>query len=112
MKTLPQTFLQKVEKIIQENITKKALFQLLGETLNLSASQIYRKIKKQTGVSPSIYIRQKRLEQAHLLIQTSELSISEIAAWVGFQSLAYFSRCFSKYYGYSPMILRQQTISR
>lgn len=106
MKTLPKTFLQIVDETIKEHLDKKDLLRILEKRLQLSSSQVYRKIKQQTEHSPSIYIRHKRLEQAHLWIVQSDLSITRIAGLVGFRQLTYFSRCFVKFYGYAPSFLR------
>lgn len=108
MKTLPKTFIQQVNQIIDQHLDDKQLLQLLEKKCQLSSSQIYRKIKQKTGHSPSIHVQHKRLQQAHLWIQQSDVTIAEIAKMVGFRQLAYFSRCFSKFYGYSPISLRKE----
>ena len=43
-----------------------------------------------------------RMQKAHDLLRDNTLSISEVAYACGFESLAYFSRSFKKYYGVSP----------
>ncbi len=106
MKKLPKSFLQKIDTLINLHLSAVDLRSILTQHLHLSPSQIYRKIKKQTGHSPSIYIRKKRLAVAHQWILETEASITEIAFSTGFQSLAYFSRCFLTEFGYSPTSLR------
>ena len=90
----PPSFMDRVDAYVLEHLAIKDLLSLLSEQLNLSKTQIYRKIKHKTGVSPSIYIRQKRLAIAHQWLLDTDLTISEIAHAVGFQRLSYFSRCF------------------
>ena len=101
------TFLQKVDQIISNNLKNPKLPAMLSKELNRSPSQIYRKIRQQTGVSPSVYIRQKRLAQAHEWIKETEETLTLIAQAVGFQHLSYFSRCFRQEYGYTPSSLRK-----
>jgi len=103
---LPPTFLQKIDTFLIENLTAFDFLSLLSIHLRLSKSQIYRKIKQKTGVSPSVYIRQKRLSIAYQWLLETDATISEIAAAVGFRNLSYFSRCFSDYFGYPPSGLR------
>lgn len=102
----PLTFLERVDEIILTHISNPNMLSLLSEQLQLSKSQVYRKIKKRTQLSPSIYIRQKRLAIAHDWLRTTDAPISEIAQQVGFKQVAYFSRCFSGFYGVSPSALR------
>ena len=90
-------FMEKLDQLIITNLSNEAFcIADLERHLLLSSSQIYRKIKEQTGHSPSVYIRNQRLKYAEELMLQSDLSLSEIAYRVGFNGLSYFSRCFSK----------------
>ena len=74
----------------------------ISEAMGLSRPQFYRKIKSITGQSPSIYIRNLRLQKAQELLKNTQLNISEVAYAVGFKDLSYFSRSFSEEFGISP----------
>lgn len=106
MKT-PPTFINQVDDLIRKHPGNTELLGLLSAHFQLSTSQVYRKIKRNTGMSPSIYIRQKRLAIAKELIENSDLPLTEIARRVGFRQLPYFSRCFSVYYGTTASSLRK-----
>ena len=109
MVVIPPTFLDQVDTLIHENINNEELStDQLAELLYLSSSQVYRKIKQKTGHSPSVYIRNKRLETSYYLIERSDLILSEIAYSMGFSCLSYFSKSFSAYYGYPPSQLRKR----
>ena len=100
-------FLDRMDTVITQNIDNENFCVAdLRHHLLMSDSQIYRKVKKQAGCSPSVYIRRKRLGCAYDLILQSDLSLSEISYQVGFNGLSYFSRCFSKFYGVTPSSLR------
>lgn len=106
--SLEERFIDRLNQVIDDNIANESFnVNDLSTFLFLSNSQIFRKIKDKTGLSPSNYILRKRLEQAMQLIQQTNLSISEIAYQVGFNSASYFSRCFSDVYGYPPSSLRK-----
>lgn len=97
----------RVEAVVLENLDNERFCVAdLESNLLMSSSQIYRKIKKKTGLSPSVFIRNIRLHYARELILQSDLSLSEIAFKVGFNGLSYFSRCFMDYYQYRPSSLR------
>lgn len=106
---LPPTFLEKANNIIQKNLDNENFsVEQLAELLHLSSSQVYRKIKYHSGLSPSVYIRNIRLEQSRQLIEHSELSLSEITCRVGFSCLSYYSRCFSAYFGFPPSFFKRK----
>ena len=74
----------------------------LARELEVSRSELYRRIKKKEQKSASQFIREIRLERALELLNAEEHSITEIAYMVGFNSPTYFSTCFKEYFGYSP----------
>lgn len=104
----PSKFMEQVKQLILAHLHDETFgVQALSAALALSHSQVYRKIKSKTDLTPSLFIRKVRLEKAHELIEESDELIATIAYQVGFKSLAYFSRCFTKQYGYSPSSLRK-----
>ncbi|MCB0839897.1 MAG: helix-turn-helix transcriptional regulator, partial [Bacteroidetes bacterium] len=74
----------------------------ISKEMGLSRAQFYRKVKTLTGQSPSVYIRNLRLQKAQELLKSTQLNISEVAYAVGFKDLSYFSRSFSEEFGISP----------
>lgn len=97
-------FVQKVVTYIQENIENSDLnVETLSSNLFLSRSQMYRKIKSLTGLSPNEFIRRIRLERARTLLnEDRNMNISEVAFKVGFLSASYFTRCYKKQFGELP----------
>ena len=96
-------FTQKLFGIIEKNISNPDLnIDLLSSELGLSRSNLYRKLKAVTELSPTELIRNKRLEIAAKLLLESSYTISEVAVYTGFNSHAYFTSCFKNFYGYSP----------
>ena len=97
------SYIEKVEKIILSNVEDENFsIHTLAKELHLSRSQMYRKIKALTGMSPAIYIRHIRLQKAKELLLSSHLGISEIAYRVGFKTPVYFSQVFKETFGVSP----------
>ena len=89
---------------IEENIDDSDLnvTKLLRVT-SMSRSTLHRKLTTKAGMSATAFIRYIRLMKAHsLLIDHSEMTVSEIAFDVGFTSLSYFSRKFTQLFGASP----------
>jgi AraC-like DNA-binding protein len=70
--------------------------------LGYSKSQLYRKMISITGKSPNTFLKEYRLNKALNLLNRQVGNISEIAFETGFNSPAYFSKCFSEVYGVLP----------
>ncbi len=107
---IDEEFLKKVIQYIETNIENTELtVDLLAQNMNLSRSQVYRKIKALTDLTANEFIRQIRLKKALQLLSEGSLNISEIAYSVGFSSQSYFTRSFKEYYGKSPSDLKGQS---
>ena len=74
----------------------------LVEQFGVSRSQLHRKLKSATGQSVSQFIREIRLDEALKLLQKEDITASEVAYKVGFNSPTYFNTCFNEYFGYPP----------
>ncbi len=100
---LENQFLQQVKNAVIENINKSEFkIEDLENSMKLSKMQLYRKLKALTGMSPSIVVRDIRLNEAIKLIRKGELSVSEVAYEVGFSDPSYFTRAFKEKFGTAP----------
>ncbi|GEM_PF-6243096 len=82
----------------------------LSKEIGLSRSQLHRKLKAETGLSTSLFIRQVKLEKASLLLTNTQLNISEVCYQIGFTSPQNFAKYFKEAYGLSPSKYRQQLL--
>lgn len=98
-----QMFFKELVNVIHENISDESLSpDKLASMMNLSRSQLYRKVKGLTGLSVSILIRNLRLSKACKLLKSQALTISEVAYEVGFSDPGYFTKCFKEMYSHPP----------
>lgn len=74
----------------------------LAAHFNYHPNYISQLFTQHTGISLHQYLLRIRVRQALHLLQTTELSVSEVAAKVGFGSTSYFCQYFKKSTGYSP----------
>ncbi|TLF47213.1 helix-turn-helix domain-containing protein [Maribacter aurantiacus] len=77
--------------------------------MHMSRSNLLRKIKKETQLSASQFIRKIRLEEAMNLLNESDSTVSEVSYQVGFGSTSYFIKCFREQYGFSPGEIHKET---
>lgn len=74
----------------------------LAEAMNMSRSNLLRKVKKSTNIPVNQLIREARLKRGMELLKNSASNVSEVSHQVGFNSTSYFIKCFREYYGYPP----------
>uniref|UniRef100_UPI0040485703 helix-turn-helix domain-containing protein n=2 Tax=Roseivirga sp. TaxID=1964215 RepID=UPI0040485703 len=96
-------FLNQLTRVVEEHLADENFgVSELAEAINMSRSNLLRKLKKSTGLSVSLFIRQVRLKRAMALLQSSSQNVSEVSFAVGFSSTSYFIKCFREAYGFSP----------
>jgi AraC-like DNA-binding protein len=76
----------------------------------LSESHLSKLFAQTYGLSIMVYVENRRLEWAELLLRMSQLSVTDIALRVGFSDPLYFSARFRKKYGLSPRSYRKRGI--
>ena len=104
-------FINQLKKIITIHMSNEKLnADMIASDIGISQSQLYRKIKAVTGLTPNSYIRQVRLQKSVDLLQNTEMDIAQIAYEVGFSSPSYYSRSFHKLFNKSPLIYRKSLI--
>lgn len=82
----------------------------ISKNLGFSKSQLYRKVTSVTGKSPNRFLRDYRLEKALDLMDKKKDHINKIAFDTGFNSPAYFSKCFQESFGVLPSAYSKQNL--
>ena len=101
-------FLQKVNALIMAHLSRDSFdIDTLSKGLALSRSQLYRRLKALIRLSPAQYSRFIRLRKAKELLETTEMTIGEVAFQVGFVDKSHFTRVFKKQFGFNPSYLRK-----
>ncbi len=96
-------FMEQAKAMVLEHLSDENFgVAQLAAALNMSRSNLLRKVKKHTQLSASQFIRQIRLTESMELLRQGHLTVSEISYEVGFGSPSYFIKCFREHYGYPP----------
>ncbi|QWG19939.1 AraC family transcriptional regulator [Bradyrhizobium sediminis] len=82
---------------------------LLAEAVAMSPSRFAARFRETTRQSAMAYVTRWRMSVACRLLRETELALPEIAAEIGYQDTAAFSRAFKALVGQSPSPWRQQT---
>jgi AraC-like DNA-binding protein len=78
----------------------------LAAVASMSRYHYLRVFKRATGLTPYAYLRNVQLQQAAILLRTSDASISEIALHLGFASPGHLTDAFKRRYGMTPSAFR------
>lgn len=92
---------------IHDHLNEKLTLQVLADLVHLSPYYLSRLFKKETGLSPIDYIINVRMNEAKLLLITTDQSISEIALEVGYASGISFTNVFTNKIGCAPKQFRR-----
>ncbi|MEM1322302.1 MAG: ATP-binding protein [Bacteroidota bacterium] len=96
-------FLHKLRQLLETNLDNTNLTaQDIARQIGMSRTNLYLKLNAVAGMTFNIYLRTLRLQKAKVLLQTTTLTIAEVAYEVGFSSPSYFSNQFKKQFGHSP----------
>ena len=76
--------------------------------VNYSRSFICKTFKEQTGETLFAYFNRMKIEEARRLLTETSLSVTDIAARLGFSELKYFCSLFKKLTGTTPVVYRER----
>ena len=79
----------------------------ISTAINVSPNYLSAVFNRETKISISTYINQRRIEKAIELLETSNTSIEDIATFVGFSDMNYFTRVFKGIKGMTPSDYRK-----
>jgi AraC-like DNA-binding protein len=98
--------------MILENLNTKISQEAIAKNIGLGYSLYRKKFREFTGVSPSSYQMQMRVNISKHLLVSSDKSIKEIALNLGFETLDYFCRYFKQKTGLTPSEFREKAMKR
>jgi AraC-like DNA-binding protein len=89
------------------NVARSLSLQQLSRHAGLSPARFSALFREQTGSSPVEHHIRLRMQAACHLLDTTVLSVKEVAAELGYDDPYYFSRIFQKTLGCSPLAYRR-----
>jgi transcriptional regulator GlxA family with amidase domain len=98
---------QKIIVLLEGNPHRALSLREMALTINLSVPRLRLLFKAATGMSPTQYFKLLKMRKAKSLLETTFLTIKEIAAGIGIKDVSHFVRDFKKAYGMSPAQYRE-----
>lgn len=98
-----EMFSERMRRIVDEHLSDANLnVEFLSSELQLSRTQMFRRVKTITGKGPLEYIRERRLIRADELLRTTDMTVQQVALEMCFSSAGYFTKCYKEFFGHLP----------
>ena len=91
---------------IRKNLNKRMDIDMLADKTCMSKDHFIRVFKNEVGVTPNVFVTQKKLERSELMLVTTAQSVKSIADALGYEDYSYFNRIFKKNTGITPQQYR------
>ena len=95
-------------RYLRRHFTEKIPVSALSAAGGVSQSKCFQLFRECAGCTPSEYLTAYRLRESCRLLAESDLSMTEIAGQVGFNSSSYYAERFRQYFGCTPGLYRKE----
>lgn len=92
---------------LEQNLRKDLPLHVVARRAAMSTRTLSRRFREQVGATPAAWIAQRRVRRGQQLLETTALSIEQIAASVGFGSATVLREHFARVVGTSPLAYRR-----
>lgn len=100
--------LRLVVEFINEHLSENLSLNTLAALCDLSVVHFAKAFKQSTGLAPHAFVNLRRIERAKELLQKSDLTVTEIAATLGFTDHSHLAKVFRRCVGSSPTVYQSE----
>jgi transcriptional regulator GlxA family with amidase domain len=91
---------------IERNLDKSLSLPVIAHRVAMSTRTLSRRFRQQVGTTPARWITNARIRRAQQLLETTELSVEQVAGETGFRSATVLRQHFNRVVGTSPTAYR------
>ena len=101
--TMDQQLLNSIEQYVQQNMNRGTInLEDMAAAMGMSMKLLFQKVREITGKTPAEVVRDLRLKHACILLQRTNINMSELANHIGFATGEHFINIFKERFGMSP----------
>ena len=101
--TMDQQLLNSIEQYVQQNMNRGTInLEDMAAAMGMSMKPLFQKVREITGKTPAEVVRDLRLKHACILLQRTNINMSELANHIGFATGEHFINIFKERFGMSP----------
>ena len=101
-------YIKEIHDYLFDNLDKRITIDDLSKQFHINPTTLKYRFKEAYKDSLASHIKEHRMEKAAILLKETDLSISEVAARVGYDSQSKFSSAFKSHYGENPVKYRKE----
>jgi AraC-like DNA-binding protein len=98
--------IEEVAQVIRQDPGRDWSVQEMAARASLSRAQFTRRFVAQNGMAPAQYLIKARIDRAHQLLTETGMTVTQVAAALGYADVPYFSRQYKQRTGHSPSTAR------
>lgn len=102
-----QRFVRRALAFIQAHFAEPISREEIAKHVAISSNYLTDCFRQVLGITPMTYLTRYRIQQAQRLLDTTDLSITDIALETGFSEISHFTRTFKREVGVSPHAYRR-----
>lgn len=106
----PHRLIERFSKLLESSYHIAGNVQFYADKLFVTPSYLNTITKRVLGQKVGVLIRERRLLEAKRMLAITTMDVQEIAFFLGYNELAYFSHFFKKHVGVSPSTFRNSNL--
>lgn len=100
-------YVKKAEEYVYLHLHEPIHVSDIARALKIHPDYLTKVFQREKGISAHEYIQSEKMREAEKLLSYSDYSVSEIAAFLSYNSQSHFSKCFRQIYGETPAAYRR-----
>jgi transcriptional regulator GlxA family with amidase domain len=93
---------------ILSNLSKDLSIEVLADRMGMSARNFARIFKRETGMTPGVYVEAARIDEARRLLEEGDTQLKKVASVCGFTDRGSLRRAFLRRYSVTPIEYRNR----
>ena len=96
------------KEIIDKNLINPPSLNSLAQQVYMNVNKLKSSFKQIFGTTIFGHLKDRRMDYAKHLLEENDMSITEVAFTVGYNSFSHFSHAFKEYFGISPKLIQRK----